>query len=120
MVLSVEEKSQIQALDRTPPLLPLRPGIPERQTHNYVRHGTTTWFAALHGLAGKVMARCLSRDRHTEFRAFLEQIERCTPPRLTLHRILDHSGTHTTPRSSSGGRPIHAAAFTSPPRGLGG
>lgn len=98
LVLSVDEKSQIQALDRTQPVLPLRPGIPERQTHNYVRHGTTTLFAALNVLTGKVIARCLPRHRHTEFLAFLEEIERQTPKRLAIHLILDNYGTHTHPK----------------------
>jgi hypothetical protein len=67
IVLSVDEKSQIQALDRTQPILPLRPGLPERQTHDYERHGTTTLFAALDVAAGKVIAQCQPRHRHQEF-----------------------------------------------------
>jgi len=74
-VLSVDEMSQVQALDRTQPILPLRPGLPERQTHDSIRHGTTTLFAALNVLDGKVIA---TRHRHTEFLQFLDQIERQT------------------------------------------
>lgn len=98
LVLSVDEKSQIQALDRTQPILPLRPGIPERQTHDYVRHGTTTLFAALNVLTGQVIATCRPRHRHTEFLQFLDQIERKTPKGLTIHLILDNYGTHTHPK----------------------
>jgi transposase len=98
LVLSVDEKSQIQALDRTQPILPLRPGIPERQTHDYKRHGTTTLFAALNVLDGTVIGRCLPRHRHQEFLAFLEQIEAGTPKRQQVHLILDNYGTHTHPR----------------------
>lgn len=97
LVLSVDEKSQIQALDRTQPVLPLRPGIPERQTHDYIRHGTTTLFAALNVLSGEVLGDCLPRHRHQEFLRFLERIESSTPRRLTIHLILDNYGTHTHP-----------------------
>ncbi len=98
LVLCVDEKSQIQALDRTQPVLPLRPGIPARQTHDYVRHGTTTLFAALNVLEGTVIGACLPRHRHLEFLAFLERIERVTPRRRDIHLILDNYGTHTHPR----------------------
>jgi len=98
LVLSVDEKSQIQALDRTAPLLPLRPGIPARQTHDYVRHGTTTLFAALNVLDGTVIGNCMSRQRHGEFLAFLEQIERETSRRREIHLILDNYATHTHPK----------------------
>ncbi len=97
LVLCVDEKSQIQALDRTQPVLPLRPGIPARQTHDYVRHGTTTLFAALNILDGKVIGTCMPRHRHTEFLAFLERIDRETPKRLAIHLILDNYGTHKHP-----------------------
>lgn len=97
LVLSVDEKSQIQALDRTQPILPLRPGIPERQTHDYARHGTTTLFAALNVLSGEVLGDCMPRHRHQEFLRFLERIERTTPGRLAVHLILDNYGTHTHP-----------------------
>src|SRR2546428_12708236 len=80
IVLSVDEKSQIQALDRTQPILALRPGLPERQTHDYERHGTTTLFAALNVAAGKIIAQCQPRHRHQEFLRFLKQIDIATDP----------------------------------------
>jgi transposase len=98
LVLCVDEKGQIQALDRTQPVLPLRPGIPARQTHDYIRHGTTTLFAALNVLDGTVIGSCLPRQRHVEFLAFLERIERTTPRRRDIHMILDNYGTHTHPK----------------------
>jgi transposase len=79
VVLCVDEKSQIQALDRTAPILPLQPGLPERRTHDYVRHGTTTLFAALEVATGKVTRHCLPRHRHQEFLRFLKQIARAYP-----------------------------------------
>jgi transposase len=94
LVLCVDEKSQIQALDRTAPLLPLRPGLPARQTHDYIRHGTTTLFAALNILDGTVIGQCHSQHRHTEFIAFLERIDQATPRRRELHLILDNYRTH--------------------------
>ncbi len=97
-VFSVDEKSQIQALDRTQPILPLRPGIPERQTHDYQRHGTTTLFAALNVLDGTVIDHCLPRHRHSEFLTFLNQLESRTPPGQQIHLILDNYATHTHPR----------------------
>ena len=97
LVLSVDEKSQIQALDRTAPLLPLRPGIPARQTHDYKRHGTTTLYAALSLLDGKVIGQCLPRHRSREFIRFLDTIDRQTPPDLNVHLIVDNAGTHKSP-----------------------
>lgn len=97
LVFSVDEKSQIQALDRTAPLLPLRPGLPARQTHDYKRHGTTTLFAALNLLDGKVLGQCLPRHRSREFVGFLKQIDQQTPPELALHLIVDNSSTHKSP-----------------------
>jgi len=97
IVLSVDEKSQIQALDRTQPILPLRPGLPERQTHDYERHGTTTLFAALDVAAGKVIGQCQPRHRHQEFLRFLDKIEAATPAKLSVHLILDNYGTHKHP-----------------------
>ena len=94
LVLCVDEKSQIQALDRTRPLLPLRPGIAARQTHDYERHGTTTLFAALNMLDGSVIGRCMPRHRHREFLKFLDQVDRQTPPDLDLHLIIDNYCTH--------------------------
>jgi transposase len=98
IVLSVDEKSQIQALDRTQPILPLRPGLPERQTHDYERHGTTTLFAALNVAAGNIIAQCQPRHRHQEFLRFLQQVDRATDPKLEVHLILDNYGTHTHPQ----------------------
>ena len=98
IVLCVDEKSQIQALERTAPLLPLRPGIPARQTHDYRRHGTTTLFAALNMLDGTVIGDCMPRHRHQEFIRFLQLINVKTPTDLTLHLIVDNYGTHKHPR----------------------
>jgi transposase len=97
LVLSVDEKSQIQALDRTAPLLPLRPGIPARQSHDYTRHGTTTLFAALSLLDGKIIGQCLPRHRSREFIRFLDKIEDQTPAQLDLHLIVDNYATHKSP-----------------------
>lgn len=94
LVLCVDEKSQIQALDRTAPILPLRPGLPERQTHDYKRHGTTTLFAAFNILNGKVMGRCLPRHRGREFVKFLGELEKEVPAELDIHLILDNYSTH--------------------------
>lgn len=94
LVLCVDEKIQIQALDRTAPLLPLRPGWPERQTHDYTRHGTTTLFAAFNILNGKVIGACLPRHRGKEFVKFLNQVEQAVPPDLDVHIILDNYSTH--------------------------
>lgn len=94
LVLCVDEKSQIQALDRTAPILPLRPGIPERQTHDYKRNGTTTLFAAFNILNGKVIGRCLPRHRTKEFIQFLGYLEKQVPPDQDLHLILDNYSTH--------------------------
>lgn len=97
IVLSVDEKSQIQALDRTQPILPLRPGLPQRQTHDYERHGTTTLFAALDVAVGKVIGQCQQRHRHQEFLRFLDKIDAATPAGLAVHLILDNYGTHKHP-----------------------
>src|SRR5213593_459216 len=97
LVLSVDEKSQIQALDRTQPVLPLRPGVPARQTHDYTRHGTTTLFAALNVLQGHVIETCQPRHTHAEFLAFLDKIDRQTARKRDIHLILDNYGTHKHP-----------------------
>lgn len=94
LVLCVDEESQIQALDRTAPLLPLRPGLPERQTHDYKRYGTTTLFAAFNILNGKVIGSCLPRHRGREFVRFLHQLEKEVPPGLEVHFIMDNYSTH--------------------------
>jgi transposase len=97
IVLSVDEKSQIQALDRTQPILPLRPGLPERQTHDYERHGTTTLFAALNVMEGTVIAECQARHRHQEFLRFLDRIDESMNPGQEIHLVLDNYGTHKHP-----------------------
>lgn len=94
LVLCIDEKSQIQALDRTAPILPLRPGLPERQTHDYKRHGTTTLFAAFNILNGKVIAACQPRHRSREFLRFLNQLQRELPPERDIHIILDNASSH--------------------------
>jgi transposase len=96
VVLCVDEKSQVQALDRTAPILPLRPGIPEKQTHDYVRHGTTTLFAALEVATGKVTDACYPRHRHEEFLRFLRQVAKAYP-RKRLHIVVDNYATHKHP-----------------------
>jgi len=96
LVLCVDEKTQIQALDRTQPLLPMRPGQIERRTHDYERHGTTSLFAALDVKAGTVIGKCMPRHRAAEFRKFLDEIERQVPPTLDIHVIMDNSSTHKT------------------------
>jgi transposase len=96
VVLSIDEKSQVQALQRTAPILPLRPGIPEKQTHDYIRHGTTTLFAALEVATGKVTDTCLPRHRHQEFLRFLKQVA-AAYPRQRLHIVCDNYATHKHP-----------------------
>lgn len=98
VVLCVDEKSQIQALDRTAPLLPLRPGQAERRTHDYARHGTTSLFAALNAQTGTVIADTHRRQRSVEFRKFLDRIDASVPAELhDVHLIMDNYGTHKTP-----------------------
>ncbi len=96
LVLCLDEKSQIQALDRTQPILPLAPGIPQRQTHDYRRHGTTSLFAALDVASGKVIGETHRRHRAIEFKAFLESIDRALPAELDVHLVLDNSSIHKT------------------------
>ena len=96
LVLSVDEKSQIQALDRSAPILPMRPGQPERHAHDYIRHGTTTLFAALDVRTGRVIGECQARHRAREFRRFLDTIETRVPRHLDVHLILDNYATHKT------------------------
>lgn len=97
LVLCADEKSQIQALDRTQPILPLRPGTPERRTHDYARHGTTSLFAALDVATGKVIGEVHRRHRSAEFRNFLDRIDKEVPAELDVHLVLDNYGTHKTP-----------------------
>jgi transposase len=96
LVLCVDEKTQIQALDRRAPLLPMRPGQVERRTHDYTRYGTTSLFAALDVATGKVIGSCHRRHRSVEFRKFLDRIDAAVPPELDVHVILDNYGTHKT------------------------
>ena len=98
LVLSIDEKSQIQALDRTQPGLPLKPGKCGTMTHDYKRNGTTTLFAALNVLDGTVLGRCMQRHRHQEFLRFLNTIERAVPAGKVIHVILDNYATHKHPK----------------------
>src|SRR5438046_3586023 len=93
VVLCVDEKSQVQALDRSQPLLPMRPGQAERRTHDYIRHGTTSLFAALDVTAGTVIGKCMPRHRTQEFRKFLDEVERNVPAGLDVHLVMDNYGT---------------------------
>jgi len=101
VVLCVDEKSQIQALDRTQPLLPMSFGVAERRTHDYVRHGTTTLFAALDLATGKVIGELHRRHRGSEFLRFLRTIDQSVPPELDIHLVMDNYGTHKTPTVKS-------------------
>jgi transposase len=99
IILSIDEKSQVQALDRTQPLLPLAPGQAQRRTHDYVRNGTTSLFAALNVATGEVIGKCYRRHRHQEFLKFLNEVDARLPkePGVEIHIILDNYGTHKTP-----------------------
>lgn len=114
MVLCIDEKSQIQALDRTQPLLPMRPGQVERRTHDYRRHGTTSLFAALEVRTGQVIGQTHRRHRSVEFRKFLDQVEANVPADLDVHVIMDNYGTHKTAliRKWFAKRPRFFAHFT--------
>jgi transposase len=96
IVLCVDEKSQIQALDRSQPMLPMRPGQAARRTHDYTRHGTTSLFAALDVATGRVIGKCYPRHRATEFRRFLNEIEANVPRDLDVHLVMDNYATHKT------------------------
>jgi transposase len=96
VVLCVDEKTQVQALDRTQPILPLRPGQAERRTHDYERHGTTSLFAALDVQSGKVIGKCMPRHRAAEFRRFLAVVEKNVPADLDVHVIMDNASSHKT------------------------
>lgn len=97
LVLCVDEKSQIQALDRTQPVLPMRPGQAERRSHDYTRHGTLSLFAALDVATGKVIGKCFARHRGSEFLKFLREIESNVPLDLDVHLVMDNYATHKTP-----------------------
>jgi len=98
VVLSIDEKSQIQALDRTQPGLPIKPGRCQTMTHDYKRHGTTTLFAALSVLDGTVIGRCMQRHRHVEFIRFLNAVERQVAADKSIHVVLDNYATHKHPK----------------------
>jgi transposase len=97
LVLCVDEKSQIQALDRSAPVLPMMPGMPERRTHDYIRHGVTTLFAALDVATGEIIGSIHRRHRAVEFKKFLTKLDREVPPGLDVHLICDNYGTHKSP-----------------------
>ena len=97
IVLCVDEKSQIQALDRSQPMLPMRPGQAARRSHDYKRHGTTSLFAALDIATGRVIGKCYGRHRANEFRKFLDEIEAAVPDDLDVHLVMDNYATHKTP-----------------------
>jgi hypothetical protein len=97
LVLCVDEKSQIQALDRSAPVLPMMPGMPERRTHDYVRHGITTLFAALDVATGEVISSIHRRHRAAEFKKFLAKLDKEVPAHLDVHLVCDHYGTHKAP-----------------------
>src|SRR5215813_5185677 len=98
LVLSIDEKSQIQALDREQPVLPMMPGVPERRTHNYLRHGTTSLFAALDVASGFVIGKCYRRNRAAEFLNFLKQIDDQVSDGLDVHIVMDNYAIHKTPK----------------------
>ena len=114
LVLCVDEKSQIQALDRTQPLLPLRPGQAERRSHDYKRHGTTALFAALDVATGHVLGRCFKHHRAAEFRRFLDAIDAAVPAGLDIHLIMDNYATHKAPKIKAwlAKRPRYHVHFT--------
>jgi transposase len=114
VVLCVDEKSQVQALDRTQPILPLRPGQAERRTHDYTRHGTTSLFAALDVKVGTILGKCMARHRAAEFRRFLDMIEKNVPADLDVHVVMDNASSHKTKliRSWFARRPRWHAHFT--------
>jgi hypothetical protein len=97
VVLCVDDKTSVQAVDRTRPVLPLRPGLPERRTHDDLRHGTTSLFAALEVATGQVVHQTHRRHRATEFRRFLAAIDRAVPTELDVHVVIDNASTHKTP-----------------------
>ena len=97
IVLCVDEKSQIQALDRSQPMFPMRPGQAARRSHDYKRHGTTSLFAALDIATGRVIGKCYGRHRAVEFRKFLDEIEAAVPDSLDVHLVMDNYATHKTP-----------------------
>jgi transposase len=115
VVLCVDEKSQLQALDRTQPILPLRPGQAERRTHDYKRHGTTSLFAALDVRAGTIIGECMPRHRAAEFRRFLAMIEENVPTGLDVHVVMDNASSHKTKLIRSCSPNGHAGTRTARP-----
>lgn len=114
-MLCVDEKGQCQALQRTQPMLPMGLGYAEGVTHDYIRQGTTTLFAALNTATGEVVAQCKPRHRHQEFLAFLQYLEQQMPNELDLHLILDNYTTHGHPKVRNGSLSAHAGICTSHP-----
>ena len=114
LVLSIDEKSQIQALDREQPVLPMMPGVPEGRTHSYVRHGTTSLFAALDVASGFVIGKCYKRHRAAEFFNFLKEIDAQLPEGLDIHIVMDNYATHKTPKIKTwlARRPHYHVHFT--------
>src|SRR3981081_1025895 len=114
LVLSIDEKSQIQALDREQPVLPMMPGVPERRTHSDVRHGTTSLFAALDVASGFVIGKCYKRHRAAEFLNFLKEIDAQVPEGLDVHIVMDNYATHKTPKIKAwlARRPHYHVHFT--------
>ena len=114
IILWVDEKSQVQALNRTEPILPLGPGIPARQSHDYERHGVTSLFAAMDVASGVTISNCYRRHRHQEFLRFLNEIENNLPARLDVHLVMDNYGTHkvTKVRSWLARHPRYHVHFT--------
>ena len=114
LVLCVDEKSQMQALDRSQPLLPMRPGQVERRSHDYVRHGTTSLFAALNVKTGEVIGECFRRHRAREFRKFLDILDKQIPDNFDVHIVMDNYATHKTPaiRRWFAKRPRYTVHFT--------
>jgi transposase len=114
LVLCVDEKTEIQALERTQPVLPMRPGQPERRTSDYLRHGTSSLFAALDVAVGRVIGRCYRRHRAEEFRDFLDAVDAAVPPELEVHLVLDNASIHKAPpiRDWLAKRPRYHLHFT--------
>jgi transposase len=114
LVISIDEKSQIQALDREQPVLPMMPGVAERRTHSYVRHGTTSLFAALDVASGFIIGKCYKRHRAVEFLKFLKEIDAQVPEGLDVHIVMDNYATHKTPKIKAwlARRPHYYVHFT--------
>jgi transposase len=114
--LSIDEKSQIQALDRSQPILPMTPGSPERRANDYSRHGTTSLFSALNIATGEVIGKCFRRHRHQEFLKFMKEVDAAIPEEegVEIHVVMDHYATHKTPavRRWFVGRPRYHVHFT--------